>query len=183
MWIIWLVFGQSAIVFGIHPRDISSLKGILFAPFIHGSTTHILSNTLPILILSSVLAVFYNRIWIPVWFLISITAGLLVWLFARASAGGIATYHVGASITIFGLLGFLLASGIFRKKFRDLLIAIIIGVIYGGALYGILPSDPSISWEGHAFGFAAGIFWAYLYRKTAVINKSKTKSVLPDTKI
>ncbi|MBN2662100.1 MAG: rhomboid family intramembrane serine protease [Bacteroidales bacterium] len=110
----------------------------------------------------------------------SLTGGLLVWTFARASTGGIETYHVGASLTIFGLLGFLIASGIFRKRFRDFIIALIIGIIYGGALWGILPSDPHVSWESHLFGFAAGIFWAYVFRKTG--NKT-AKTVLPNTQM
>lgn len=181
MWAIWLIFGNAAITFGIHPRDISSLKGIFFAPFIHASTEHIMSNTLPILILSSVIAFFYNKIWLLVWILISISGGLLVWIFARASTGGVQTYHVGASLTIFGLLGFLMASGIFRKKIRDFLIALVIGIIYGGALLGILPSDPHISWEAHLFGFISGFFWAYVFRNSGKVNTQK--SVLPDSQI
>ncbi len=175
MWVVWLIWKEKAITYGIHPRDVSSLKGIIFSPFIHGNLNHILSNTLPILILSIVLAIFYNRIWLSVWFLVSVTGGALVWLFARASTQGFPTYHVGASITIFGILGFLLASGIFRKTFRDFFIALIIGILYGGALYGILPTNPHISWEGHLFGLLAGIFWAYVFRKTDVKQKKKKK--------
>jgi len=180
MWLVWLFFGQRAITFGIHPRDISSLKGVFFSPFIHANLGHISSNTLPILILSSVLALFYNRIWLPVWFLVSITGGILVWILARAATNGIPTYHVGASLTIFGLLGFLLASGLFRKKIRDFIIAVIIGIIYGGVLYSVFPSDPNISWEAHMYGFIAGIFWAYVFRKVSVRKKEE---VLPDKKI
>ena len=178
MWIIFLVLEQKAIVYGIHPRDVSSLKGIFFAPFIHASRQHILSNTLPILILSWILAIFYERFWLFAWFLMSISAGALLWIIGRASTLDLPTYHVGASITIFALIGFFLASGIFRKQFKALLVAIVIGFLYGGALYGILPSNPHVSWEGHLSGFIAGIFWAYVFRNVAETRKAKDKEEL-----
>ncbi len=73
--------------------------------------------------------------------------------------------HVGASGVIFSLIGFLMASGIFRMKFKAIIIAVIIAVVYGGVLWGMLPSKPWISWEGHLFGFIAGIILAWIFRK------------------
>ena len=166
IWIIWIFFGMNAIPYGIHPRDFSAFRGIFFASFIHGSYGHIISNTLPLFVLTWGLGVFYKRIWILVWILTTLSGGILVWLFARATTGGIDTYHVGASLTIFALLGFFLASGLFRKKLKAFLVALVVGVLYGGALYGIIPSDPHVSWEAHLFGFIAGIFWAYVFRKS-----------------
>lgn len=183
MWIIWIVFGTGAISYGIHPRDVSSIKGIFFASFIHGNTQHIMSNTLPILVLSIVIAVFYNRLWLIIWTLITLTGGILVWLFARATANGVPTYHVGASLTIFGLIGFLLAIGIFKHKFRDIIISVIVALLYGGALYGILPTNPAISYEAHLFGFISGVWWAYVFRKTNLSGKEKKEEVLPDKNI
>ena len=177
IWIIWLVFGHNAISYGIHPRDFSSLRGILFASFIHGSYAHIISNTLPLFVLTWALSVFYKRIWLVTWLLTTITGGALVWIFARANTGGVMTYHVGASLTIFALIGFFLASGIFRKKLKAFLVAVGVGIIYGGALYGIVPADPHVSWEAHLFGFIAGIFWAYVFRKVEN-DKDKDKSHL-----
>jgi membrane associated rhomboid family serine protease len=40
------------------------------------------------------------------------------------------------------------------------LLALIVGFFYGGALWGILPSVPGISWEGHLFGFVGGVLAA-----------------------
>ncbi|MBN2892963.1 MAG: rhomboid family intramembrane serine protease [Bacteroidales bacterium] len=186
IWAIWLLFGDSAIVYGIHPRDISSIRGIFFSTFIHANFNHIVSNTLPLFLLTWMLGVFYKRIWIVVWILITISGGALVWLFARANTvvitesiqNSIPTYHVGASLTIFALLGFFLASGIFRKEVKALLLAIGVGFLYGGAIIsGIVPSDPHVSWEAHLFGFIAGIFWAYVFRK---VKNIKEKTILPD---
>ncbi len=176
MWLVFLIFGAKAAVWGIHPRDIHGLKGIFFAPFIHLSWAHILSNSLPILILTIVLSLFYNKIWLLVWFLVSISAGILVWFFGRNA------YHAGASITIFGLLGFLMSSGIFRKRFKDIIISLVIGFFYGGALLGIVPTTPGVSWESHLFGFIVGILWAYAFRNVQNDNKSKNDNILPNTK-
>ncbi len=167
MWIVFLVMGQKAIPYGILPRHIDSLRGILFAPFIHVNLNHIMSNTLPIFLLTWALALFYERFWFLSWVLMTLTANTLLWFFGREA------YQVGASVTIFALIGFFLASGIFRRQFKALIIAVVIGFLYGGALYGILPSDPHISWEGHLFGLLSGIFWAYIFRKTPETREKK----------
>lgn len=176
MWAVFLVFGKHAIPFGIQPRHLSSLKGILFAPFIHASWGHIIANSLSIFLLTLLLSLFYERIAVMSWFLISISADILLWIIGRGNA-----YHVGASITIFGLIGFLMASGLFRKNIKSFLLALIVGILFGGALIGILPSNPHISWEGHLSGFISGIFWAYILRNVEA-NKKDNKN-LPETDI
>ncbi len=177
MWIVFLIFGKRAISYGLHPRDVHALTGIIFAPFIHANLTHILANSLPIFILTWLLSVFYDRIAVITWFLVAFTGGLFVWLFARSYNGNIALYHVGASGVIFGLIGFFLASGLFRRDLKAILVAIIVGVLYGGALWGMLPTNPYVSWEGHLFGFIAGIIWAYLLRNS---GKDKDKTTIVD---
>lgn len=164
IWFVFIFFGSNAIVFGIHPRDIHSLRGILFSPFIHANLIHIISNTVPLFVLTFLLALIYKKQWFTIFMIISVLAGIMVWLLARGSRFGSPVYHVGASITIFGLIAFFLTSGIVKRTFRDILIAIIVGVTYGGALWGILPTNPFISWEGHLFGAIAGIFVAMLYK-------------------
>lgn len=176
MWAVFLVFGKNAIPYGIRPRYISSLKGILFAPFIHASWQHIIANSLSIFLLTFFLSLFYERIAVISWFLISITADILLWIIGRGNA-----YHVGASITIFGLIGFLMASGLFRKDIKSFLLTVLVGILFGGALIGILPSNPHISWEGHLSGFISGIFWAYILRNVEA-NKKDDKN-LPDKEI
>jgi membrane associated rhomboid family serine protease len=171
MWFVYLSFGQHALNYGIIPRHTEGLKGIIFSPFIHANFGHIAANSLPFLILTWVMALFYRRIWLLAFALIVITGGLGVWLFGRSAV------HIGASLAIFGVFGFLVASGFFRKQFKAVIIAIVIGVLYGGILVGILPTNPYISWEGHLFGFLAGIFWAYLFKN---VKEEKEEHVLPN---
>jgi len=166
MWFVFLIFNRNAIPYGINPREISSLKGIIFSTFIHANWSHLISNTLPIFVLTWLLGIFYKRMWFIIWILTTITGGAMVWLLARGNC-----YHVGASLTIFALLGFFLASGIFRKEFKAILVAVIVGVLYGGALWGIIPSNPNVSWEAHLFGFISGAMWAYAFRKIKVEDK------------
>ncbi len=164
--IMWLVFLADFILpgdfnnMGITPRTVKGLFGIIFAPFLHAGIYHIVSNTIPIFVLTLVLSIFYEKIAIKVWILSAIIGGALVWLISFRNAT-----HVGASGVIFSLIGFLLASGIFRKSFKSIIIGVIIFIFYGGTLWGVLPTNPWISWEGHLFGLIAGVFLAYIFRK------------------
>jgi membrane associated rhomboid family serine protease len=144
--------------FGIIPRDVEGIKGILFAPFLHGNFPHLLSNTIPMLILCTTLFWFYPKSAIRVLLLSMVLGGLLVWVFARNA------YHIGASGVIFSLVSFLIASGIFRKKFKAFLLGLAVFFFYGGIVWGILPTQPGVSWESHLFGFLSGIALAYLFR-------------------
>jgi membrane associated rhomboid family serine protease len=110
------------------------------------------------LILSTVLFLFYRNIAFRVLLLSAIMGGILVWIFGRTA------FHIGASGVIFSLVGFLIASGIFRKRIKALLIAIAIFFFYGGIVWGILPTQPGVSWESHMFGFLSGIGLAYIFR-------------------
>ncbi|MBQ9213694.1 MAG: rhomboid family intramembrane serine protease [Bacteroidales bacterium] len=154
----WCLPGDFATV-GIMPRTISGLKGILLSPFIHGSWQHLISNTGAIFALTFTLFWCYDKVAWKVWIESVLFDGLLVWLLARTS------YHIGMSGVIFALLGFLLAIGIFRFSFKTLIISGVIFFLYGGALWGVLPSDPHISWEAHLFGFLAGIFIAKINKE------------------
>jgi len=160
----WAVFIVNAVVpidfnqFGIIPRRVEGIKGILFAPFLHGGMAHIVSNTVPMLMLTTVLFFFYRNIALRVLLLSAIMGGILVWIFGRTA------FHIGASGVIFSLVGFLIASGIFRKRIKALLIAIAIFFFYGGIVWGILPTQPGVSWESHMFGFLSGIGLAYIFR-------------------
>ncbi len=147
--------------FGIVPRSFSGVFGIMLAPFLHANLPHIVSNTLPLFFLTWSLLTFYKKVSFKVWWLSVIIGGALVWLFAR---GG--SVHVGASGVIFSLIGFLIASGIFRLKFKSIIVAIVIAIIYGGVLWGMLPTQKWVSWEGHLFGFIAGVVLAWIFRKS-----------------
>ena len=146
--------------FGITPRSVDGLWGILFSPFLHGGFLHLFSNSIPLFVLMITLFFFYEKIAIQVILLSSIIGGSLLWLLGLDSM----TNHIGASGLIFGLLSFLIVSGIIRKNIKSLLVAIVIFFMYGSALWGIFPSKPWVSWEGHLYGMVAGIVVAFLYK-------------------
>jgi membrane associated rhomboid family serine protease len=162
--VLWLVkivetvTGLETIQYGIRPGRISGLLGILTAPFIHGSPTHLLSNTLPIVILGTALLYGYPksaRLVIPALFL---GTGLGVWLFGRES------YHVGASGLTFGMMFFVFTIGVLRWDRRAIGLALVVFFLYGGMVWGVFPGDPAISYESHLSGALIGLALAFLLR-------------------
>lgn len=145
--------------FGILPRTLSGSVGIFTAPLIHGDVYHLLSNTLPIIILGVGLFYFYDKIALWVVLLIYLITGFWVWIAARDA------YHIGASGIVYGLLTFLLFSGFFRRDSSTLAISFIVLFLYGGTfLTGMVPEDSGISWESHLMGAIAGVFCAVYFR-------------------
>lgn len=144
---------------GIVPRTLSGLFGIFLAPVLHGGFAHLAANTIPFLTLGFLVMLRGLGTFIGVTLTIMVLGGLAVWLLAPGN-----TIHIGASGVIFGYIGYLLSRGYFERSFGSILIAIIVAVVYGGALWGVLPSDPRISWQGHLFGFLAGIVTAWLLK-------------------
>ncbi len=155
----WIVPGRWLDSFGIRPRTLSGLMGIAFAPFLHGGLAHLMANTVPFLTLGFLVMLRGMGAFIGVSLLIIVLGGLGVWLLAPGN-----TIHIGASGLIFGYIGYLLARGYFERSFGSLAIAAIVALVYGGALWGVLPTDPRISWQGHLFGFLAGVATAGLLR-------------------
>ncbi len=145
--------------FGIIPRTFRGLPGIVFSPFLHGSFIHLISNSIPFFVLILVLLTFYEKIALQVILLFIVCGGLLVWIFARSSS------HVGASGLIYSLTAFLIAGGIFMRNLKSMVIAVVIFFLYGGLMWGVFPTRPWVSWEGHLFGFIVGVGLAYLYGK------------------
>jgi membrane associated rhomboid family serine protease len=154
--VLWLVtavdvaFDLELVRFGIRPRDTGGLVGILLAPFLHAGFPHLIANTVPLLLLG-VLAVLGQRHG-----LVAITAPIVV-------LGGLATWglasdgiHVGASGIVFGWFGYVVARGVYGLRLGQLLLAVIAAALYGGIVYGVLPNQPGISWEGHLGGLVAG---------------------------
>jgi membrane associated rhomboid family serine protease len=144
---------------GIYPRELFGLKGIVTGPLVHGDWQHLISNTIPLIALMSVLFVFFRRVAIKSFLLIYILTGLSVWLFA-----GPPVYHIGASGVVYGLVSFVFWSGVFRRSFQSIALALIILMMYSGYFYGILPGEPGISWESHLFGGIVGIFVAWFFK-------------------
>jgi membrane associated rhomboid family serine protease len=144
--------------FGILPLTVEGLPGIIFSPFIHSSYDHLLSNSIPFLILMFALLYFYRRLAYRIFFLIYILSGICVWL------GGRESWHIGASGIVYGLASFLFFSGVFRKDANLLTIGIIVIFLYGSMFWGIFPVKPEISWESHLWGSASGLMLAFYYR-------------------
>jgi len=160
--LMWLVFsieffyGIDFSFLGIQPRTLFGLVGIVTAPLIHGSLSHLISNTLPLLFLGCTLFFFYYRIGRIVFLNCYFYTNILVWLFSPR-----VSYHIGASGLIYGLSAFLIFFGFLRRDFMSLLISIMVTVLYGGIFYGILPTDPMISWESHLAGALVGTVSAF----------------------
>lgn len=143
--------------FGIQPRTLSSLPAVLAAPLLHAGFGHLLANTIPFIVLG----------WLVMWrrtsdlFVVglasAIAAGLGVWLF-----GGANTIHLGISGVIFGLLGYLLARGYYERRALSISLALVALFLYGGMLWGVLPLQQGVSWQGHLFGFVGGVVSAYV---------------------
>ncbi len=148
------------------PRTLEGLPGILFAPLIHVSSFHLLANIFPILCLGTITYWFYPGIAGKVFLRNYLVPMVLVWLFARP------TYHVGASGLVYGLAFFLIFYGLFRKDFKSLLISIVILLFFGGLFYGILPSEPSISYESHFAGVISGALSAFEFSKLKFTSTS-----------
>ena len=144
---------------GVYPRTLAGLPGIFFSPLIHAGIDHLLSNTLPLIVVGSGTIYFYRSIAYRVIGLIWLFSGFWTWLAARGS------YHIGASGLIYGLVCFLFFSGIIRKDTRLMAVSLLVTFLYGSMVWGILPIDQSVSWEAHLFGSIAGIICAFYYRQ------------------
>ena len=154
-----LLLGHSLTSWGILPRRVSGLIGIPLAPFLHAGLWHIVSNTVPLLILGG-LTLTGGKTWF--WgntVGIVLLSGILVWLFARGML------HVGASGLVFGYFGALLGRAYFERGFISIAVACLTMILYGGILWGLLPLRNYISFEGHLFGLIAGIAVAWLDHK------------------
>jgi membrane associated rhomboid family serine protease len=140
---------------GIFSRKLDGLAGIIWAPLLHGSWPHLLSNTVPFLVFGFLAMAGGIRQWVAVTALIWVISGLGVWL-----VGPPDTSTIGASGVIFGWLVFLLARGFFARSARQIGLAIVLVLIWGSVLFGILPGQPGISWQAHLFGALGGLLAA-----------------------
>ncbi|MFW6101038.1 MAG: rhomboid family intramembrane serine protease [Bacteroidota bacterium] len=161
LWLIKLteiVIEESFANLGVYPMETQGLTGIFTGSLIHGDISHLMANTLPVLILGTGLFYFYDSIAFKVFFLIYFLFGIMLWL------GGREAYHIGASGLIYGLASFLFFSGILRKHVRLMALSLLIAFLYGGMIWGLLPLGKNVSWEGHLYGAIAGIAIAFYYK-------------------
>ncbi|MGA8114958.1 MAG: rhomboid family intramembrane serine protease [Actinocatenispora sp.] len=145
---------------GIQPHALSGIDGIFLAPFLHANFMHVLSNSVPLLLLGTfVLAGQVKRFFLITAF-IAVLSGLTVWVFSPTN-----TLTVGASGVIFGYLGYLLLRGIVERRWWSLGVSLLMGLLFGWQLVGILPGQPHVSWQGHLGGFIAGLLAAIIFRE------------------
>jgi membrane associated rhomboid family serine protease len=160
-WILELVdrvaYGGTLDRFGIQPREVGRLWGILVAPLLHVGWVHLASNTGPFIVLGWLVLLRGIRDFVVVSVCAILIGGLGVWIFGAANS-----IHVGASGVVFGYLGYLLARGYFERSVWSVVLAIGAGILYGSVLWGLVPGQRGISWEGHLFGLVGGVAAARL---------------------
>lgn len=148
---------------GVLPRVPKGLLGIVTGPLVHGDMQHLMNNALSLFLFGTALFYFYRRVAIKVWLIIYFVSGSLIWLFAR---GGYS--HIGISGVIYGLGFFLFFGGVLKKNRRLAVLSLLLTFFYGSMIWGVLPGDPRISWEGHLSGAVVGVVLAVYYRNTYV---------------
>ncbi|WP_408898176.1 rhomboid family intramembrane serine protease [Nocardioides sp. R1-1] len=148
---------------GIRPRTTEGLLGVLAAPLLHGGWDHLGANTVPALVLGFLTLATGLLRGLVATAVIWLAGGLAVWLLA-----GSGSVHLGASGLIFGWLTYLVAQGLVDRKPGEIAVGLVVLLVYGGVLWGVLPGQDGISWQGHLFGAIAGVVAAVAVRERAV---------------
>lgn len=136
---------------GIYPRTLKGLTGILFSPLLHGNFQHLAANTMPFLMLGGLILLLDVHTFVIVTGVVWLVSGAGVWLFGRPRS-----LHIGMSGVVFGYLGFILARAYFEGSALAIALALIVGILFGGLIWGVLPSRRGQSWESHLFGIVGG---------------------------
>ena len=144
--------------YGVFPRSLEGILGIVTSPFIHGDWKHIFNNSVPLLVLGTSLRYFYKDISKEVFLWSWLISGLWLWAIGRPS------FHIGASGIVYALASFLFFSGLFRKHTRLMAVSFVVVFLYGSMIWGVFPIKEHISWEGHLSGGLAGIILAWWFR-------------------
>lgn len=147
-----ILFGGSLASFGIRPLDFSGIWGIFFAPLLHANWEHLIGNSIPGAVFCFIVGLSGRRAFWEVSTIVMLVAGIGTWLL-----GGPGTLHIGASGMIYGWLAYLIVRGIFNRSLTQTLTGIILAFAYSGLVWGVLPTDSGVSWQGHLFGALGGI--------------------------
>jgi membrane associated rhomboid family serine protease len=156
--------------FGLRPRDKKGLLGIISAPLIHGDWDHLRNNLISFTVLSSGLLYFYPRKALPVIVITWLLSGIGVWFWGRDS------FHIGASGLIYALAAFIFISGVLRAHPNLLALSMLVAFLYGSMIWGLVPTDPQISYEGHVSGALSGLLLAVYFRNSPPRNIPKAFS-------
>ena len=163
--LIWLIdivnwaLGLELRSFGVRPRQLAGLPGILLAPLLHGGPLHLAANSAPLLVLGTGMLYLYPGSALKVLPAIYLGPGIAVWLFA---AGGI---HIGSSGLVYGLLGYVFVAGVIRFDRRAIAASLLVAFLYGSMVWGVLPIQPGVSWESHLAGALIGVVMAIALRR------------------
>jgi membrane associated rhomboid family serine protease len=165
MWMLELLdqlSGNQLDQLGIHARDFDGMPEILTAPFLHAGWDHLMSNSLPFLVLGFLVLLSGLARWLIASLIIIVISGLTAWFLTPAN-----TIILGASGLIFGWLTYLLARGIWSRRPAQVVIAVLVLLVYGGLIWGVFPSGAGISWQAHLGGAIAGVLAAWLLHRRA----------------
>jgi len=162
MWLVKsveLLFGADLSHLGIYPLEVKGLPGIFLSPLIHDDFKHLISNSIPLIVLGTGIFYFYSDVAVKVVLWICFLTGLFVWFVGRDA------WHIGASGLVYGFASFLFFSGIIRKYFRLIALSLLVVFLYGSMIWGMFPDFyVNVSWEGHSMGFVSGILLAIWFR-------------------
>ena len=163
--IIWLIFlvdgllGLGLKQFGLVPRQISGLSGLIMVPLLHGSLSHIFSNSLPLLIGLTAMLYLYPNSAVRVFPVLYLGSSLLTWFFGRPNL------HIGASGLVYGILAYVFVSGLIRRDMRSIGVSFLVYFLYGSMVWGVLPIKERVSWELHLSGAVLGVLMALVFHK------------------
>ena len=160
LWVLEIVdsaTGHPLDAYGVRPRSEEGLVGVLVAPMLHFGFDHLVSNTIPVAVLGFLALVTGIARGLLATAVIWVVGGLGVWLFADSQ-----TNHAGASVLVFGWIVYLVVRGLLNGRTTEILIGVAVFLLYSGALLGVLPGQPGVSWQGHLFGAIGGALAARL---------------------
>ena len=155
--------------YGVQPRSEDGLLGVVLAPVLHFGFDHLVSNTVPVLVLGFLTLATGIARGLAATAIIWVVGGLGVWLVAQPGST-----HAGASVLIFGWIVFLVVRGFLNRHPTEILIGVAVFLLYSGALLGVLPGQPGVSWQGHLFGAIGGFLAARLLTTRARSESSVT---------
>lgn len=151
-----LATGMRLSYLGIYPRHLIGLIGIIFSPFLHGSITHLFFNSIPLFVLICFVLVGGIHKFIYITAIITLLSGLGVWLMGRRAI------HIGASSLVMGYWGYLLVDAIRNPNTMSVMLGVVCVYYFGGLFFSLFPEEETVSFEGHIFGFLAGIATSYI---------------------
>lgn len=152
----WLT-GSFLNYFGILPRHPFGAIGIIFSPLLHANSEHLFFNSIPLFILLCLLPVYGQTVFIKMTIFIVLVSGSLTWVMGRKAI------HIGASGLIMGYWSFLIYKAYQAPSLLSILLAALTLYYLGSLILNIFPQSEKTSWEGHLFGFLAGIAAAYIW--------------------